>query len=303
MLSSGSGSPDVSMSIAEREVRAKRFVSSGRSGNLTARRIWNGLEALSAIPYYLLMCPLTQPRRMTRFLETLFDYQRNEKVVSGNQRLIPTVQPEQLFSNLFQNSVSLLDLGLRPSGTTFVETYIMVCLIKYLRPKTIFEFGTFEGRTALQFCLNASEDSTIFTLDLPAGDSSVPSDCSCPEELSSRQLPIGGFLAHYRQSGRVTQLLQDSANMNFEPFRGTVDFIFIDGDHGMKYVKSDTENAFSMLSPQGVILWHDYGGRWPDVGRYLRETSTRKKLYHFSRTSLVFYGAAMQGVWKATHGM
>ena len=73
------------------------------------------------------------------------------------------------------------------------------------------------------------------------------------------------------------QILLDSANVDFEPFRGKVDFVFIDADHGMSYVKSDSDNAFSMLSPQGVVLWHDYGGRWPDVARYLRKGCRKEK--------------------------
>jgi hypothetical protein len=82
--------------------------------------------------------------------------------------------------------------------------------------------------------------------------------------------------------------------MNVEAFRGKVDLIFIDGDHRMKYVKSDSDNAFSMLSAQGVILWHDYGGRWPDVARYLSEIGSRRKLYHLANTSLVLYAASLQ---------
>jgi hypothetical protein len=49
-----------------------------------------------------------------------------------------------------------------------------------------------------------------------------------------------------------------------------------------------------MVSPQGVILWHDYGGRWPDVARYLKDMATRKKLYHLAETSLVLYAATLQ---------
>jgi hypothetical protein len=288
MRNSGNGSPEVVTGIAE--MRAARLLTDHPSGSVTTRRIRNGLEALLAMPYYLLVCPFTQPGRTARFLENLFEYRRTEKVQSGNERLIPTVDTGQLFPSLFHQKVSLLDLGSRPSGTTFLETYIMVSLIKFLGARTIFEFGTSEGRTTLQFSLNAPDDATIYTLDLPEDNSTTRFKRSFPNEASSRKLPIGGSFEHHAQSGKVKQLLQDSAIVDFEPFRGKMDFIFIDGDHGMSYVKSDSENAFSMLSPQGVALWHDYGGRWPDVALYLRRVAGKKKLFHLDGTSLVVHG-------------
>lgn len=258
-------------------------------------RLRNGLEALLALPYYLLVCPFTQPGQTARFLEILFEYRRTEKVHSNNQRLIPTVDPEQLFPDLFHQEVKLLDLGSRPSGTTFLETYIMVSLIKLLGARTLFEFGTSEGRTTLQFSLNAPEDATIYSLDLPEDNARTRFPRSHPNEIDSRKLPIGGLFGHQPKSGKIRQFLQDSATMDFEPFRGKVDFVFIDGDHGMSYVKSDSENAFSMLSPQGVILWHDYGGRWPDVARHLQDIAARKRLYHLAGTTLAVYKSETQG--------
>jgi hypothetical protein len=296
MQSIGNGSPEARMGIAKEEVRAERFPLPHRRDAVTTRRIRNGLEALAALPYYLLGCPITQPRRMARFLENIFEYQRAERVHACNQRLIPTVDVEQLFPGLFHQTASILDLGSRPSGTTFFETYLLVLLIKFLGARRIFEFGTYEGRTTLQFALNAPEDATIYTLDLPDKHAVTRFDRSDPNEASTRKLPVGGLFQHYAKSGRIKQFLQDSATVDFEPFRGKMDFVFVDGDHSMSYVKSDSENAFSMLSPGGVILWHDYAGRWPDVPRYLRDTAVRKKLYHLAGTSLVLYRLGTQHV-------
>jgi predicted O-methyltransferase YrrM len=36
------------------------------------------------------------------------------------------------------------------------------------------------------------------------------------------------------------------------------DFIFVDADHDYKSAMNDTAVAFSVLSEQGVIFWHDY---------------------------------------------
>jgi len=217
-------------------------------------------------------------------------------VQASNQHWIPTIDVKQLFPGLYHQTVSILDLGSRPSGPTFFETYLLVSLIKFLAARTIFEFGTSEGRTTLQFALNVPEDATIYTLDLPEKHSATRFDQAFPNEASFRKLPVGGLFQNDARSGRIKQLLQDSATMDFEPFRGKMDFVFIDGDHSMRYVESDSANAFSMLSPGGVILWHDYAGIWPDVPRYLRDTAMRKKLYHLAGTSLVLYGLGTQHV-------
>jgi hypothetical protein len=214
-------------------------------------------------------------------------------VHSGNQNWIPTVDPEQLFPGLFHQNVSVLDLGSRPSGTTFLETYIMVSLIKLLCARMIFEFGTSEGRTTLQFALNSPEDAKIFTLDLPGDDFPTRFGRACPNEASFRQLTVGGLFKEYAECGKIKQLLADSVTVDIEPFRAKMDFIFIDGDHAWSYVKADSENAFSMLSSRGVIVWHDYGSRWPDVARYLRDLSSQKKFYHLAGTTMVVHGPAL----------
>jgi hypothetical protein len=296
MQSTGNDSPEAITGIAEEEVWEERSLPAHRSRSVTRQLLRNGLEALVAMPFYLFVCPITQPRRMAHFLEHLFVYQRAERVHCGLQHLIPTVKPEQLFPELYHQQVSMLDVGSRPSGTTFFESYLMACLVKFLRARTIFEFGTFEGRTTLQLALNAPEEATIYTLDLPECSPTTRFDLSCPKEASLRKLPIGGLFQHHVESGKIKQLLGDSATVSFEPFRGKVDFIFIDGDHGMNYVKSDSENALSMLSPRGLVLWHDYGGRWPDVARYLQEFAVHHKLHHLAGTSLVVYGSNMQDV-------
>ena len=39
---------------------------------------------------------------------------------------------------------------------------------------------------------------------------------------------------------------------------GKAEFIFIDGGHDAPVVTSDTLKALEMVSPDGVIVWHDY---------------------------------------------
>ena len=70
-----------------------------------------------------------------------------------------------------------------------------------------------------------------------------------------------------------------------------MDLIFIDGSHAYSYVMSDSEKAFRMLAPNGIILWHDYRGprETRDVFKALNEIAKVKPLVHLKETSLVAY--------------
>jgi len=58
----------------------------------------------------------------------------------------------------------------------------------------------------------------------------------------------------------VKQILQDSMTFDGSEYAGKFQFIFIDGNHEVSYVRKDTENSFKMFSEdKGCIIWHDYG--------------------------------------------
>src|SRR6266581_2029298 len=51
--------------------------------------------------------------------------------------------------------------------TPIDELAYLALLTCNLKPKNIFEIGTYHGRTALNFALNAPSDCVVYTLDLP----------------------------------------------------------------------------------------------------------------------------------------
>src|SRR6185503_17662195 len=53
-------------------------------------------------------------------------------------------------------------------GNVSERELITICrLVRQQQPMTLFEFGTFDGRTTLNLAANAPSDARVFTLDLP----------------------------------------------------------------------------------------------------------------------------------------
>lgn len=90
--------------------------------------------------------------------------------------------------------------------------------------------------------------------------------------------------------GKITQLLGDSTTFDYTPHQGRCDLVFVDAAHSYDFVRSDTANAFKLLAPGGVILWHDYKVGCPGVVRALHEVRVAGQLQHIIGTTLVVYG-------------
>ena len=149
-----------------------------------------------------------------------------------------------------------------------VSTYELFCidaLVAAFKPKRIFEFGTFQGKTTLNLALNAP-DATIYTLDIPSNDFDVVQE-NVRYELGllwnnqGKRREVGKYFGDLDVN--IVQILCDS--MQFDPieFTDCMDFIFIDGSHVREYARKDTENALTMLSKGSnkIILWHDFVDR------------------------------------------
>ena len=183
------------------------------------------------------------------------------------------------------------DLNKQDGNVSDYEIRVIAKLIAHYTPKTLFEIGTFNGRTTLTMAKNATKGAKVYTLDLP------------PNSLANLNLDVndrkyidksstGSYFHGLESEHGITQLFGDSAIFDFKPFLNTIDFIFIDGSHSYDYVKKDTESALELLnSIGGIILWHDYNSKyWPGVTKALNEfkiSNPDLKLYNISNTTLV----------------
>lgn len=177
-------------------------------------------------------------------------------------------------------------------NVSLLELLILNTLVVKSAPTTLFEFGTFDGRTTLNFAANAPGNATTFTLDLPQAEAKTTKYELDQWDLKFAEKEISGsrFLnSPWRK--QIVQLFGDSATFDFNPFKGKVDFIFIDGSHSYDYVKTDSANALRLASRPSTVVWHDYQPFWSGVVDCLEELNQNHPefsgLRHVEGTSLV----------------
>jgi len=160
-------------------------------------------------------------------------------------------------------------------SVTLLEASALVSLIKLVRPRKIFEFGTFLGYSTALLVENSADDCAVYSLDL--GDSHVSdkplasfakADVHSDGDINDEYLrgAQGARGPHYTTAlsaadrSRLFLLQQDSRE--FDPaahgLEGSVDLVFVDGGHDTETVTIDTANARKMIGDSGVIVFHDF---------------------------------------------
>ena len=126
------------------------------------------------------------------------------------------------------------------------EILCLLNLLKECRPQTICEVGSYRGGTLALLSLVAHDSATIVSVDV--------------------NYPWFRRSAHRKlckTAQRVVCLQADSHNpvtvkTVSTHFRGqALDFLLIDGDHSYDGVKSDFELFRPLMSPNGIIAFHD----------------------------------------------
>jgi predicted O-methyltransferase YrrM len=172
-------------------------------------------------------------------------------------------------------------------GTDAREILILAAATRLVRPRRIFEIGTYNGRTTAVFILNAPSDCDVYTLDLPPGAGASRDYLSSDVELVETRR-TESFLLRAGLSRRYRQIYCDSMEFDPEFYRDSIELGFIDGAHAYEFVKNDTEKMAVMMAKRGLVFWHDYGGRgeFRPLSKYLE--SLRIQMYRVRGTSLAW---------------
>ena len=203
------------------------------------------------------------------------------------------ISAADLFPNLFEQGVSLLEEPWKFGDLAYDSVKIVVSIIKQTRAKNVFEFGTFRGRTTMNIALNLPKEGIVYSLDLP---SRVGRGVPMSEFESLYMIKPANIRRELLQNisdellNKIVLLHGNSMRVNLKKFYGTMDVVFVDGGHTLGVVTSDTLNAMKMVRPGGIIIWDDYaGGHCPDVTTFIDSFGLENKLYFDPEVNLVFY--------------
>ncbi|HEV2292522.1 MAG TPA: class I SAM-dependent methyltransferase [Tepidisphaeraceae bacterium] len=190
-------------------------------------------------------------------------------ITDGIKPNLPVVEIERITSD--GTPITLLELEQRHGNVTLLELIVLSRLVRERAPRSLFEIGTFDGRTTLNLAANAPDDAVVHTLDLPPNRPTAyalsPADYQFVNKPASGARITAGACAE-----RVRQLYGDSATFDFTPYKA--DFVFVDGSHAYEYVLSDSMRALALIGEgPAVIAWHDYGV-WDGVTRGLEELAS-----------------------------
>jgi predicted O-methyltransferase YrrM len=151
-----------------------------------------------------------------------------------------------------------------------IEAVGLAVLMRKARARHVFEFGTHRGVSTTQLAGNLPDGGKILTLDLPRNDRRTQSEIDNPGDVEVSRFPKKADLIPDMLRKRIQFLEQDSALFDPSPYRGSMDFVFVDAAHTAEYVKNDSEKGWAMLREGGIMAWHDCRPLSPDVVRYLR---------------------------------
>lgn len=153
------------------------------------------------------------------------------------------------------------------------EIVALSAIIKFVNAHKMIEVGTYDGNTALNFSANLPDDGIITTIDLPPdGNAKLSMDVPATFVNVSNKRTVELQYKDSKYARKIRQVYGDSARLDWESFGRDYDVVFVDGCHFYDYVKMDTENAFKVLKPDGLIIWHDYG-MIEDVSKVVDEMS------------------------------
>ncbi|HMH23188.1 MAG TPA: class I SAM-dependent methyltransferase [Puia sp.] len=165
-------------------------------------------------------------------------------------------------SHLLRNDnleVTVAPLRAREHNTTEFELLSIAALLKDNSSNTIFEIGTFDGRTTRAMAMNLlNEEGKIYTLNLPPDTADVSLDTHQIDVGLASKVVSGERFINTPQEKLIRQLWGDSATFDFSPYFNKMDMVFIDGAHSEDYARIDTQNSIKLIKAGGgIIAWHD----------------------------------------------
>jgi hypothetical protein len=210
------------------------------------------------------------------------------------------IKPKSIFSILdgsinFKVDTPSVEIG----GLSLLESSILVSLLKMLKAKYVFEFGTYFGSTTKLFSQNTEYNSKIYTIDIDISKQEPiisKIDIDNKEYLRNGKINDQYLIYLLKKKGpykinnqrnilkKIKLLKLDSKNLDVRKLKliNKFDLIFVDGGHDYETIMSDTKKSLLMRKKDSIIVWHDYKSKiHTDVTKYLNNFNKKKKNFSY----------------------
>ena len=237
------------------------------------------VDGLSSMSLRTLALAFREPRQVRNYIS--YCLKRYDELAGAGLPSRSPVTPES-------HQTIILPAIHTGGGMSFAELVILARVTKTLAPRAIFEMGSYDGLTTAVFLLNAPPDSKVYSLDLPPQAVANEEDLASDKDLVSARhlgaIPKAIGLNHY------TQILCDTMEFDPTPFSNTVELGLVDAAHDVKHVRNDTIKMATMMTDDGMVFWHDYGGKGilRPLANYLEGLGRHCSLFRIPETSLAW---------------
>jgi hypothetical protein len=158
---------------------------------------------------------------------------------------VPRKPVEELFPEIdFTRSTELLFPMPRDLGISTQELNVLSKVVEYLQPRKVVEFGTAEGRTAVNIANHLPSDGELITLDLTP----IPG-----------KNEVGFFYWGQPAKVKIKQVFCGVSAWDSKQHRASAEMVFCDACDLLPGMAAEVFQAFSIVKPGGVIFRHDYG--------------------------------------------
>lgn len=205
--------------------------------------------------------------------------EREAATIRDTQFNLPAKSLDEIFPGIDAQLVSVPVSEVfraRDMVVPLAELLTLAAICRHRQPRRVFEIGTYTGSSTLVMAMNLPDESEIVTLDLE------------PSEL------VGSVYRGTKHASKIRQLYGDSLKFDYTPFNGSIDLVLVDANHSYDFVKADSEKAFALLRPGGVIIWDDY--RWLEIHSecsgvtlFLNELQKTRPIYSLAGTRFAIY--------------
>jgi cephalosporin hydroxylase len=125
-----------------------------------------------------------------------------------------------------------------------VEFAALIRLLSERELNVVIEIGSAHGGTYWAWCRLATPTAQLVSVDLPGNDEWDARVRSYPRPTQTQTL--------IRADSHAPQTVR-----SLEGLKGSVDLLFLDGDHSYEGVRADFENYAPLVRPGGLIAFHD----------------------------------------------